>query len=378
MKTTLRCLALAGVLAAGGTLLLRHSLPPPLVFHSPGQEWAKPETGSATVRGQVLHDGAGVPGARVLLIPSRHKKQGVIATSHAVVQARTDESGRFELTGAPDGPARIAVLAEGLAPSFTTLDVHEKADLTITVDAGVAMEGIVAAGTDTVAGARVSVRMVGHDADVDHRPLREGMTDAAGRFRFAGLDPSKPLHLVVLADGHRPFEKKIASPLEAPPTIELDPGVQISGRLLTASGEPIIGAEVTAGQGEGYTAQARSGTAGDVQIGGLIPRALTIRVLVEGYAPARLDLPGPQSGWTIHLKRNGGVAGRAPAGSWLVIETPGATFRRDVGADGSFHWDGLPPGPAEARATDREGRILSSSKVEIPEGAVAGGILLIP
>lgn len=372
---------MAALLAAGGAVLLRYSTPPRHVFHAPGQEWTQPGSGTATVRGQVIHDGAGVPGARVRLIPSQSRGRGRIVGPPVMLETRTDAEARFEIAGAPAGPARIAVLTDRHALSVTRLAIpsgQDSVEWTITLDAGVAMEGLVSAGASHIAGARVSVRMIGRDSDVERRPLREGVTDAEGRYRFAGLDPSKPLRLVVLAEGHRPFEKSLTSPMEAPGRIDLDPGLQMSGRIMTSSGEPVPDVEVAASQGEGYTASARSGTAGEVRIGGLIPRALTIRVLVEGFTPARLELPGPASGWTIHLKRTGGVAGQAPAGSWLVIESPGATYRRGVGDDGRFDWHGLPPGPAEARATDRAGRVLSSSRVEIPEGGVAGGILLMP
>jgi hypothetical protein len=377
MKTTLRCLALAGALAAAGAALHRQTGPSRLIFQAPGQEeFLPPPAGSATLRGQVLHDGAGVAGALVRLIPSTSKGSGPIVTSRFTLQTRTDVAGRFEIPGAPEGPARLAVLADGFAPSITTLDVP--AELTVVLEDGVAMEGIVADGKAAVPGARVSVSLAGRDSEVERRPLREGVTDAEGRFRLAGLDPSRPLRLVILSERHRPYEKSLRSPLDATDRIDLDPGLETSGRILTAAGDPVAGTEVTASQGEGYTAAARSGTAGDVRIGGLIPRAVAIRVLVEGYAPAKLDLPGPGAGWTIHLKRTGGVAGRAPAGSWLVIATGNATYRRSIGDDGRFHWEGLPPGPAEARATDLAGNIMSSSRVEIPEGGIAGGILLMP
>jgi hypothetical protein len=101
----------------------------------------------------------------------------------------------------------------------------------------------------------------------------------------------------------------------------------------------------------------------------------------EGYAPTHLTLADPSSEWTVVLRRTGGLEGRIDPESgaaWLVVEAAGATYRRPLGADGSFRWEGLPPGPAEARATDPEGRVLARKKVEIPEGEVAAGILLTP
>jgi hypothetical protein len=288
----------------------------------------------------------------------------------------TGEDGRFELAGVPGGPARLAVFADRLAPSierFEVLSDPAGTEATIALLSGIGLEGRVTAGEAIVAGARVSVWLAGYD-----RPLREGTTDGEGRYAFEGLDGARPIRLVVLAQGHRPFEKSFRVPTEAPDRIDLEPGLAAAGRILTSSGAPLDGAEVTASQGEGYSPEGRTGPSGEIRLGGLVSRPLSIRVSKEGFAPARLELAGPSSGWTITLRRTGGLAGRAPAGAWLVIESAGATFRRGLGADGSFQWEGLPPGPAEARATDKEGRILTARKVEIPEGEVAGGILLAP
>lgn len=381
MKTTLRAFALAAVLAAAGLTFLRLSLPPTLVFRSPGQESTSLDARGFTVRGRVIHQGAAVQGAQVKLTPLRKFRRGVLVTAPLTRQAVTDSEGRFEVLGASEGPAQLSVIADRLAPSGTRLEIDSASgasEVVIALESGVALEGQVAAGDFAVVGAQVSVRPVGHDTDADHRPLRAGVTDDAGRFRLEGLDPAKALRLVILAEGHRPYEKTLRTPSEVTGRIDLDPGLQIWGKVVAAGGMPVAGAEIQASQGEGYTAGTRSGDSGQVRLGGLIHRPLTIRVLVEGFAPAKLDLANPYSGWTIVLRRNGGLAGRGPAGSWLVIETADATFRRGLGADGSFRWDGLPAGPAEARTTDRNGRILAARKVEIPEGEVAGGILLMP
>ena len=373
MKTTLRGLALAVVVAGAGFTLIRPAPPFRRIFQSPGAQSAEKATPGFTVRGLVLHEGSAVAGARVRLVPLKTARGGVLVTTPLSRQAVTDSDGRFELLDVPQGPGRLVVIADRLAPSFTTMEIPAS-DVTIPLEAGATMEGRVGA----IAGAQVSVFLLGKESLLDRRPLREGITDAEGRYRMEGLDPARPIRLVILAEGYRPFEKSLRSSAEWPSETNLDPGIQISGRLVTASGEPVADAKVEASQGEGYISGTRSLATGEVRLGGLIARPLSIHVLLDGFAPARLDLAGPSNGWTITLRRNGGLAGQAPAGSWLVIETASATFRRGLGADGSFRWEGLPPGPAEARATDRSGRLLASRKVEIPEGEVAGGILLAP
>ena len=381
MKTTVTGLALAAVVAAAGAALIRPGPSPKRAFLSPGGQATRETPGGFTVRGRVLHEGLAVPGAQVRLALSRSAKAGVLITAPPLLQTQTDEAGGFTFTGVPDGPARLFVIASKLAPSITTVEVRPDplgTDLQILLQAGAVLEGRVTSGQMAVAGAQVSVRLIGRDAHTDRRPLREGTTDADGRYRLEGLDPARPLHLEILAEGHRPFEKSYRSPMEASGPIELDPGLQISGRVVTTAGEPVAGATVQASQGEAYTPDTVSGSSGEIRLGGLVARPLSIRAFRDGFAPARLDLTELSSGWTIVLRKNGGVAGQAPPGSWLVIESAGTTYRRKTGADGAFRWDGLPPGPAEARATDSSGRVLASRKVEIPEGEVADGILLAP
>ena len=374
MKTTLRGLALAAVLAAAAFSLAPVSGVRPRVFRSPGGLQESHPTGGVTVRGRVDHDGTPVVGARVRLISSTPSGGSILVTTPPLLQAETSEDGRFELAHVPAGPARLAVIADGLAPSISTCDVTSGLDLAIRLDKGMTLEGRVSIG----AGARVSVRLAGRDALFDRRPLREAITDAEGRYRIEGLDPARPVRLAVFADRCRPFEKTYRLPSLAPALIDLEPGLAAWGQVVTASGAPVAGAEVTAGQGEAYSAEARSGIAGEVRLGGLIARPVSIRVFKEGYAPAKLFLSEPSPGWTVVLRRNGGIAGTAPGGTWLVVETPAASFRRAVDSDGSFRWEGLPAGPAEARVTDNTGRVLAARKVEIPEGDVAGGILLAP
>ena len=381
MKTTLGALALAAVAAAAGLALIRPGNPPTRPFLSPGGQSGEEIRGGFSVRGRVLHDGVAVPGARVRLASRQSAKPGVLITAPTLRQTQTDEAGAFTLTDVPEGPGRLIVISDRLAPSTMTVEVRPDSagtDVEVLLQTGSVLEGRVSSGDGPVAGAHVSVMLRGSDAHADRRPLREGTTDADGRYRLEGLDPVRPLRLIVLAEGYRPFEKSFRNPIEASGPIDLDPGLQVSGRVATATGDPIAGASVQANQGEAYAAETLSGSAGEIRLGGLIARPLSIRVFLDGFAPARLELSELSDGWTIILRRNGGVAGQAPPGSWLVIDAGGSTYRRKTDADGAFRWEGLPPGPAEARATDKAGRILASRKVEIPEGEVAGGILLAP
>ena len=318
-------------------------------------------------------------------LPDRPGRRKVLVTSPDLWRATTGADGRFVLAGIPAGPGRLAAMSETLAPSLVPVEVPADPsglEVVIPLDPGVAWSARVLAGDLPAGKARVAVWMASEAGwFLEGRPLRQGVTDAEGRFRLEGLAPGRPLQLLVRADGCRPFERAISAPESAPDRIDLDPGLTSWGRVVTSNGLPLGEAEVSVGQGGAYLVETRSDAQGFVRCGGLEARATALWIQKEGYAPARLDLADPYSGWKVTLRRTGGLEGTVAPDSgaaWLVIEAAGATYRRPLGADGTFTWEGLPPGPAEARATDAQGEVLARKKVEIPEGEVAGGILLAP
>jgi hypothetical protein len=377
MKTTLRAFALAALLAAGIAALPRPPAATPLVFLSPGQETTPQDPTGFVIRGLVHKGGVPVAGARVKVLPQRASGR-VFITVPFSRQAMTDENGMFTVAGVPPGPARIAAMPERLPPTVQSLEVSEDTRVVIEIQAGIDIAGVVASEDAPVAGALVSLRLAGHDAVAEHRPFRETRTDAEGRYRLEGLDAARSVRVIVVAEGFCPIEMVLRTPADAPSQIDLDPGELMLGRIVTTGGAPVAGARIEAGQGEGYTAATSSGDGGEIRLGGLVARPVTLRAHADGYAPARLELAEPGDGWIIVLRRNGGLAGRAPAGSTLVVEAESGIYRRQVGQDGSFRWDGLPAGRVEAKAVDRSGRVLASRKVEIPEGAVAEGVSLQP
>lgn len=387
MKTILRGLALAAIFAAAGALWPGHSVERGRVFQRPEPLRGHParRVGGVPIRGQVLHGGLAVPGASVAFVPNVVGRRDVLITSPTVWRATTGADGRFELAGIPSGPGRLAAISEALAPSFVALEVPAGplgVDVMVLLEAGVPWAARVLSGDLPVAKARVSVWMAAAAGWLlEGRPLREGTTDAEGRFRLEGLPTGRPLRLLVRAEGFRPFERVLSTPEGAPDRIDLDPGLAAWGRVVTSDGLPLVDAEVSVSQGGAYLLETRSDAQGVVQLGGLEARGVTLWIQKDGYAPTHLDLADPSSEWTVVLRRTGGLEGRVAPDSgaaWLVVEAAGATYRRPLGADGAFRWEGLPPGPAEARATDEPGRVLARKKVEIPEGEVAAGILLSP
>src|SRR5688572_18707194 len=149
MKTTLRALALVGLIAAIGTLWLRTTLPPRLLFRAGIQETSTPAPKGTTVRGLVLHEGAPVAGARVRLIPLRQERRAILISSPLILKAETDAEGRFEVIGAPEGRARLSVFPDRFAPAQSEIDVSPRTpDVTVAVETGLAIEARVAAGSN--------------------------------------------------------------------------------------------------------------------------------------------------------------------------------------------------------------------------------------
>ena len=378
---------MAAIFAVAGALWPSHSNDRGWVFLSPGLRWGHParRVEGAPIRGQVLRGGLAVPGASVAFVPNHPGRRDVLITAPTVWRATTGTDGRFELAGIPAGPGRLAAITEALAPSFMALEVPADPsgiEVVVLLEFGVPLAARVLSSDIPVAKARVTVWMAAAAGWLlEGRPLREVTTDAEGQFRLEGLPPGRPLRMLVRADGFRPFEKTLSSPEGAPDRIDLDPGLAAWGRVVTSEGLPLGDAGVSVSQGGAYLVETRSDARGVVRLGGLEARQFTLWIQKDGYAPRHLNLADSSSEWNVVLRRTGGLEGRVAPGAgavWLVVESAGATYRRPLGADGTFRWEGLPPGPAEARATDEPGRVLARKNVEIPEGEVAAGILLSP
>ncbi len=191
-----------------------------------------------------------------------------------------DEGARFVLDGVADGSYRLEVVAVGYRPWRLEPFLPEEwtgRELSVRLDPGVALTGTVVSAADgqPVAGALV-VRGRGL-ADFD--PLSEsahervlGYTDARGRFRVTGLDPSGA-EVSIYHESLAPATLSGRGAGEEA-VVRLAPGGRVIGTVLDEAGAPASGVQVVA---EGpLLKSAESDPEG--------------RFLLEGLAPGRYRL----------------------------------------------------------------------------------------
>lgn len=384
MKSILRAAVLAAILVEISTFLQPTA---PLLLQSPGIPGQESSVrGTSAIRGRVMQGLDPVPSAEVTLILPGASRPGARVSAPSLRRTTTDALGRFAFREVSPGACRIAANAPGLAPASMAVEIPvdpEGIEVSIELDPGSRVEGQVQSGGDPVAGAQLRLWIAGEAStwQPGGRPLREGATDEAGRFRLEGLPVGGRVRILVRAAGYRPREIA-ATPAEGKPlSIELVSGSFVSGRVITSSNLPVAGAEVSGSQGEGYPAESGTEPDGAFRLEGLADRPVTIWIRKEGFAPGRIDLLRPAAGVSVVLLQEGGLAGRvepALGAAFLVVVTESATIRRPLGADGVFRWTGLPPGEVRVGAVDRSGRVLVERRLAIPEGRTAEGIVLAP
>jgi len=184
----------------------------------------------ASLRGTVTDAQTGLPvSAFAISVWRRPDALRVEPVAGAMV---VEPTGRFELTGLPEGELRVGVSAQGYAFSGehrvqTNAATVASVDLRLSRGARLAGSVIDRASRAAIAGARVTVEarslLTGVGSAVAVRPT--ALTGADGRFELTGL-AAGPLSLLVAASGHH---GRIVAGLTAPATGSLpDQTVELS------------------------------------------------------------------------------------------------------------------------------------------------------
>lgn len=206
----------------------------------------------APVSGRVVDErGDGIAGARVRFSGASDWSQQA-SDRHDAAVSGTD--GRFELPAMPAGTFRFVATHEDHAPgtsALITLDGKSpRTDVTITLGAGATVRGrVVDAANQGVASARVRIGAIAvNRRAMIFEPPRQAYTNAAGEFELKGL-PRRALAVVALHEtgASQTAEIDTTNGDVKDVVLALDVTGAITGVVVDPQGQPIEGAQVTAG-----------------------------------------------------------------------------------------------------------------------------------
>ena len=326
----------------------------------------------------VVVDPTGGPVARARVAVEPDDSAGMAARFSAIShQALTDDTGAFEIDGVKPGKIRLTASATGWVPTeLADLDLTRGESLTglrIELQRGATVSGRVS----TAAGApALDVMVMVQESASPFRHSRSAVTSTGGdgRYVLEGVEPG----LRTIAARSQTLGTTAKEIEVAPGVNRLDlrfiGGVEISGRVLDATGAPIAGAVVSAlsSSQDWQGAETQSEADGAFTIEGVRDGRQILRAAKAGYATRTMDPPlqvagSPISGLELVLERGGAVTGRVigiePAElSQVTVMAARGQSERAVGRvshDGTYRVADLAPGEWQIWASLRMGRQVS-------------------
>ncbi len=352
----------------------------------------------AVVRGRVI-DGAGTPvaGATVSVSPA-DENVGAYDTDALLSRGVTTVAGgRFEIAVMP-GMVKLAadaasghgrIMLTGVPPAGVQDGVEIKLEAHASV-AGVVRtpDGAVIAGATVHATIRVPGTRIGDRVTAE--------TDGGGRFRFDKVLPAQ-VTLEARATGFGPSPPMKLYPLAGETrddlVLALSPPLQISGRVIDASGAPVAAAKVVLERAGSRTAipfalTPSDGTFRFVDIDG---GPFALKASVVGQAQARREnLAAPADGIELVLQAHGRIRGIVtdaggrpvrdftvaverfvPAGASAAARAPGST--RFASEDGRYELATLDPGSYDLLVSATGHAPALRRGIELPSGGVGDG-----
>ncbi|HET6374307.1 MAG TPA: carboxypeptidase regulatory-like domain-containing protein [Candidatus Polarisedimenticolia bacterium] len=233
--------------------------------------------------------------------------------------------------------------------------------------------------------------------DPSGEPIASGACDATGRFQIE-VPAQARLMVVAAAPGHARcrlrrtvFTRDDAGRLDLG-RLELEEGRRLAGRVLDASGKPMIGAKVVAipsgsarrrggpgprlglarsadGDLSSFPAIGRTDAAGTFQLDSVARVPVDLRVYAEKMAPALLQAVRSSSGVTIRMAPGEALAGKVVApdgktpvgGAWVVAGEEGWDGVTRSKSDGSFRLEMLRRGPVSLHATTSDASVTPTT-----------------
>ncbi|CAK9006541.1 Nickel uptake substrate-specific transmembrane region, partial [Durusdinium trenchii] len=208
--------------------------------------------------------------------------------------AVTDENGRFEVVGLPDGQSRVypVISASGfvardrfvqnLSDSETSVQWELTPGATITGQVIERETGRPAAG----------VRIVtGEDRFGSNTAVPEAITNAEGRYTLTGV-PSGGCLVHAFSDDYAPEMKSVTASLGEATTIdfEVSVGEPVTGTIADPEGNPVPGVRLITDTWNGarmFEREARTDTAGRFTLAHMPPSEVEVHVLKQGFMAIR-------------------------------------------------------------------------------------------
>jgi protocatechuate 3,4-dioxygenase beta subunit len=353
----------------------------------------------------VDEEGAPVPGAEVRLLGAG----GRAALLPIPTRFTTDAAGRFR-AAAPQGSLLEASKA-GYYPGHTLVTVDVVVNGAVRIVLGAAWAGpeparealagrVIGATGQPIAGALVEARKT-HGWAYDGTAVAQAVTDAAGRFRFAGLDRS-PHQLSVRAEGHAPGRLARVLPGGPEVTISLSPGGRLEGCVRAEdTGEPIAPFTVHVYFSTNGFRDVPDLSASVIDPSGcfaldeLLPGATAVVVLAPRRAPSavqRVDVPASPAAARLQvaLAPGGTLAGvvrdeetgapiagaavaaeAAPLPDELFVPVATTLAEATTGPDGTFTMGGMPD-RVRVRVVAAGHHARTSLAVDVAPGGAGG------
>ncbi len=323
----------------------------------------------AKISGRVVdHNDHGIKGAKVAVIvrvlqPSTALSWLLAERGLSVLTTTSDSQGKFELF-VPAQEGKIALLAGALGHAPSRVEVpqvepgRKGKDIVMRLPRGLEVRGrVVDARSVPVSGATIVARSLD--------PGREGLgleaTDPRGTsgengsFLLQGLEKGTyALKVSHAAHATRTVpELKVDSATKQVPEIVLQPQAEISGRVTDTAGQPIAGAIVSGGRaGEESSTMVLSDGDGKFVLGQFSSgESVVLFAEAPGYVRGEEIVTAPQTDVVLVVRPHGVLRGRVedfdtrgPVGEFQIWANRGPGEKSFRSEDGTFEWQGLPPG----------------------------------
>jgi protocatechuate 3,4-dioxygenase beta subunit len=287
--------------------------------------------------------------------------------------AQSDAEGRFEIADAPRGEVRLTVRAQGFIPAeepkLTLPRPGSAPELTFVLRRGARLEGRVATRSGKpVSGVRIVVDPGAAFTDAEGLYVLDGLATGPQEVRVFHPEYKRRARTIAIVEGTNRFD------------VELEDGVEVSGRVVDPDGKPVLAAEVelvTLDRSDLRRQRARTGEDGAFLLQPVAAGAYRLQATASGFAPEELARPvvvadRPVEGLEIVLRQGATVGGRvlglSPEELALVLVTAhgkGVERPARLDSEGRFEVRDLEAGDWLLRASLWQGERQVEARVPV-------------